>query len=275
MIVSLPLAMRAFRRAARSLLFFGVYGLYTVSFFGLVQRLVIWPLVVLLKHRRTAIMGAWFNHLARSTLFQARWLAGVRVDVRGAVPPGSFVVIMNHQSLIDIPIAYSLVGPPQPVIPTRRLYARGIPGISLLIRLGRLPLVGQTTRSRRQDVLAIARAADAVARGELSMVIFPEGHRTRDGEIGPFMSAGLRSILARAQRPVYLLVVDGFSRARTTTEALLNFADISATVRVAGPFPPPKEAEIDGFIGELRERMCAELDAARGRPGQGRAETAK
>ena len=59
-------------------------------------------------------------------------------------------------------------------------------------------------------------AADQVARGELSTLIFPEGHRTRDGEIGPFMRAGLRAILLRAQRPVYLIVVDGLWRARTT-----------------------------------------------------------
>jgi 1-acyl-sn-glycerol-3-phosphate acyltransferase len=268
--------MKALRRAARSLSFFAVYGLWTVFYFGLVQRLVIWPLAVLLPKRRTTIVGAWFNHLARSTLVMARWLAGVRVRVRGSVPPGSCVVIMNHQSLIDIPLAYAHVGPPLPVIPTRRLYARGIPGISLLIRLGRLPLVDQKPESRRMDVLAIARAADAVARGELGMVIFPEGHRTHDGEIGRFMSAGLRAILSRAQRPVYILVVDGFWRARTTTEALLRFAEISATLRVAGPFPPPPEAEIDAFIEQMYERMCAELRAAREEPpDQGRAERAK
>jgi 1-acyl-sn-glycerol-3-phosphate acyltransferase len=122
--------------------------------------------------------------------------------------------------------------------------------------------------------VAIARAAEAVARGEQSLLIYPEGHRTRDGEIGPFMRAGLRSILQRAQRPVYLLVVDGYWRARTTQDTLFHFAGTRGVLRILGPFPPPEEKDLDAYIAELRERMVQELHALRGVPAQGRAETA-
>jgi 1-acyl-sn-glycerol-3-phosphate acyltransferase len=247
------------RRATRSLLFFLVYGLYLVFFFGLVQRLLIWPLAFLLPTRRLAIVGAWFRLLANSTLALARTVGGVRLVMEGAVAPGSCVVVMNHQSLLDIPIAYSLVTRPYPLIPTRALYARGIPGVSLLLRLGGHPLVRQTHASRRRDVIAIARAAEQVAEGKLSILIFPEGHRTRDGQIGPFMKAGLRSILARANRPVYAMVVDGLWAARTTAEALLRFSGMRGQVKVLGPFPPPAPAAADAFADELRERMARAL----------------
>jgi 1-acyl-sn-glycerol-3-phosphate acyltransferase len=268
--------MNAFLRATRSLLFLAVYFLFLVVT-GFVQRFVVWPLTVLRKPRRVAIVGTWFRLMANGSIGLSRIVAGVRLDVQGSIPPGSCVAVMNHQSLLDIPIAYSLVGPPYPLIPTRALYAWGIPLISLLIRLGRLPLVHQKKETRRRDVLAIVRAVEAVEKGELSMLIFPEGHRTRDGEIGPFMKAGLRSVLERARRPVYVVVVDGFWRARTTSEAILHYAGIHGMVRVSGPFAPPAEAELDGFIDELRQRMCAELDAMRGRApvDQGRAEMAK
>lgn len=264
--------MRAALRAARSVLFFALYGLWVVLFFGPFQRLVIWPLTRIFPGRHNPIMSGWFRHLANSTLWQARVIGGVRVTVSGTMPRGSAVFVVNHQSLLDIPLVYSRVGPPYPVIPTRALYARGIPGISLLIRLARLPLVHQTRESRRQDVVAIAQVADAVARGESSTLIFPEGHRTRDGEIGPFMRAGLRAILARARQPVYLMVIDGLWRARTTADSLLHFAGMRGVLHVLGPFAAPPEEGLDGFVDELRQRMCAELDLMRGRPPQGRTE---
>ena len=266
--------MKASLRVVRGIAFFVAYSLFAVLA-GLVQRLLIWPLSVVLKRRRTAIVGAWFRLMARASIGIARVFAGVRLDVRGKVPPGSCVAVMNHQSLLDIPIAYTQVGPPYPVIPTRALYAWGIPLISLLIRLGRLPLIAQTKESRRSDLLAIAQSADEVARGTLSTLIFPEGHRSRDGEIGPFMRAGLRAILLRAQRPVYLIVVDGLWRARNAAETLFQFAGSQGKVRIEGPFATPGEEGLDAFMEELRARMCAMLDEMRGRDPQGRATTAK
>jgi 1-acyl-sn-glycerol-3-phosphate acyltransferase len=250
-------------RAARSLLFFAVYAVYLVFFFGLPQRVIIWPLTLLLPAWRNDIVGFWFRLLANTTIALARVVAGVRLARSGSVPPGSCVVLMNHQSLLDIPIAYSLVCSPHPVIPTRRLYARGIPGVSPLLRLARAPFVTQTRAGARGDVKAIAAAAEEVAAGRLSMVIYPEGHRSDDGELSPFMTAGLKVILGRARRPVYLIVVDGLWHARTTAEALFAFAGTRGKVRVVGPIPPPEKDEIDLFITAMESRMGAMLASMR------------
>ena len=254
-------------RALRSVAFLVVYALYLVFFFGLVQRLLIWPLTLLFRKRRTAIVGAWFELLANTTLGLARGLGGVRLEILGSVPPGSSVAVMNHQSLLDIPIIYSLVTRPYPLIPTRARYKWGIPGVSLLLRLARHPFVRQTSESRRRDVVAIARAAEQVAAGELSILIFPEGHRSRDGEIGPFMKAGLRTILTRAKRPVWALVVDGFWGSRTTLDSLFNFAGMNGRLRVLGPFPAPAAAGLDAFLEELRRQMVLALREMRGGAG--------
>jgi 1-acyl-sn-glycerol-3-phosphate acyltransferase len=246
-------------RAARSFLFFGVYALFLVFFFGLLQRVVIWPLALLLPARRNDIVGWWFRLLANATIGLARVFADVRLERSGSLPPGSCVVLMNHQSLLDIPIAYSMVCRPHPVIPTRKLYARGIPGISPLLRLARAPLVTHTRAGVRQDLKAIAGAAEEVAAGRLSLVIYPEGHRTHDGEISPFMTAGLKLILGRTRRPVYLIVIDGLWHARTTSEALFTFAGTRGKVKVVGPIPPPEKDEVDLFITAMESRMVATL----------------
>ena len=95
-------------------------------------------------------------------------------------------------------------------------------------------------------------AGRALERGEQSLLIFPEGHRTRDGQIGRFMRTGLRIIFSRAARPVYCIVADGMAESRTTRDALFRFADTKINATILGPLPPPAdEASIDpsAYIG--------------------------
>jgi 1-acyl-sn-glycerol-3-phosphate acyltransferase len=258
--------LRRSTRPLRSAAFFAVYFVYLICPFGLGNRLLgVWSGVRPASRRR--LVGAWFRFLADTTLGLARLLANVRLSVEGEIPREACIVVMNHQSLLDIPIAYSMVRGPYPLIPTRRLYARGIPGVSPLVRLARLPLIGQDRASARADVKALAAAANDVARGEQSLLIFPEGHRTRDGSVSPFMKSGLRVVLERAQRPVYLVVEDGLWGARSMAEAIFRFADTSGRVVVRGPFPAPAKGEIEAFVDSLEQRMKATLDALReGRP---------
>ena len=246
-------------RTARGFLFFGIYALFTIFLFGIPQRLVVWPLVVLWPARRNQIVGWWFRFLANASIAQARVLADVRIERRGSVAPGSCVVLMNHQSLLDIPIAYSMVHHPHPLIPTRKLYAHGIPGISPLLRMARAPFVTQTREGARHDVKVIAAATEEVAAGRLSMLIYPEGHRTHDGAISPFMTGGLRAILGRAARPVYLIVVDGLWHARTAADSLFTFAGSRAKVEVVGPIAPPEKHAVEPFIAEMEALMVATL----------------
>ena len=250
----------------RSGLFFLIYFLYLFLIVGAGQRLVIWPAVVLLPRRRERIVGAWLRFNARASLVLARVLAGVRVSVRGAIPPGSCVVVMNHQSVLDIAIGLSIVPRPYPLIPTRDRYRRGLPGVSPLVRLARYPLVSQKRALSRDELTDLTRAATEVARGEQSLLIYPEGHRTRDGEIGRFMRTGLRLTLSRARHPVYCIVADGMAHARTFAESFVRFAGTRVRVVILGPFDPPDDASVDAYIDMLRDRMVAALDELRATP---------
>jgi 1-acyl-sn-glycerol-3-phosphate acyltransferase len=130
------------------------------------------------------------------------------------------------------------------------------------VHLLRFPVVTQKRQNLRTELPAIAEAADATARGDNSMLMFAEGHRTRDGQIAPFMRTGLRLVLQRAKRPVYCIVADGLWHARTTFDAATGFAGATCSVRILGPFSPPSD-DIDGFINGLRDRMVATLDEMR------------
>lgn len=227
---------------------------------GLLQRLVIIPLAWATPARSARIYGPWLRLQARITLGLLRWVAGVRVEVDGRISTVPCIAIMNHQSLIDIPVGLSLIPGPLTLIPTRRRYGRGIPGISPFLRHARQPFIGQTKADRKADLAAMFEAARRVKAGETSLLIFPEGHRTRDGALLPFMPGGLQIALSRAPQPVYCVVGDGMWQIRTLKDTLLRVAGCRVRVRILGPFTPPADGDaIPAFVESLHARMAATL----------------
>ena len=252
-------------RAMQSLLFSLIYPIYLLVVMGTVQELLIRPLCALRPERRFTIMRWWLRAHARVVLGMARHLGGLRLHVRGSLPETGCIVLMNHQSLLDIPVGVSLIRGPCPLIPTRDKYTRGIPTISRLARLAGFPSLSQGARATRAEHRAMLAAADAVARGERTFLIYPEGHRSRDGELQPFMVSGLQLVLRRTQeRPLYLVVVDGLWRLRSVSDIALRLAGSIATVEIRGPYPVPRDPrDHEAFIASLRGEMLAMLDRLR------------
>lgn len=247
-------------KVARSLTFFAAAIGWLVVGVGVGTRVVLWPAITLFPRLREPLLGRYIRFHGRFYLGLARRLAGVRFNIRGQLPRGSILVVMNHQSIFDIPLLLSLMPASYPLVPTRDRYQWGIPGVSPLIRLARVPLITQRQRDIRSDLSGIEAAANALARGEATMAIYPEGHRTRNGEIGPFMLRGLRTILTRARPPVYCVIADGMWGSRTFRDTAVQMAGSRITATVLGPFEPPADpADIDDFVADLRTRMVAAL----------------
>jgi len=251
-------------RGGRTLVFLLVFLLYLIFFMGLLQRILIVPLSWCVPRSASRLFASWVRLQARITLRLLRVLGGVRVTVEGAIAPQSCIVIMNHQSIIDIPIGLALMPGPLPLIPARRRYARGIPGVSVYLRAARNPLVSQRKEDRKADLAGVLDAAARTEAGEASMLIFPEGHRTRDGEILPFMPGGLQVALSRTRVPVYCIVADGMWKSRTVQDTFVNLANVRARARVLGPFDPPADkTDIPAFVDQLRTRMIDALSDMR------------
>ncbi|MEK7824507.1 MAG: lysophospholipid acyltransferase family protein [Candidatus Eisenbacteria bacterium] len=252
-------------RATQSLLFSVIYFIYLVVVMGPVQWLVIRPLCALMPSRRPAIVRGWLRSQARLVLGLARRLGGLRLHIRGAIPEASCIVLMNHQSLLDIPVGVRLITGPHPFIPTRVRYAHGFPGVSGLVRMLGGPFLSQGDRARRAELQAMTAAADAVGRGERSFLIYPEGHRSRTGELQPFMTPGLKLVFRRAaQRPVYLVVIDGLWKLRSVADIALRLAGHTARAEVRGPYAiPPDPRDHEAFIASLRTEMLTVLEGLR------------
>ena len=96
------------------------------------------------------------------------------------------------------------------------------------------------------------------------MAIFPEGGRTRDGEIRPFKTAGLKAILGARDWKVYGVVIDGLWEAAKLPDFIRNVSSVRATIDMVGPFSYDGSKDgVDDFISNLRHEMCDKLEAIR------------
>ncbi|MSR36388.1 MAG: 1-acyl-sn-glycerol-3-phosphate acyltransferase [Gemmatimonadetes bacterium] len=225
------------------------------------QRVVVAGLGRLLPGRKLAILTWWERFLANYILWAARVVGGAHIASPPALPGREGVlVLMNHQSVLDIPLVVAALQPLHPRIITRARYSRGKPLISHMTRLYQYPVVEPRANARTQ----ITALAENARTSPVPMMIFPEGTRTRNGEIGQWKEGGLRGILGARKWMVYLLVVDGYWESARLVDFMENVSTIEGRAVALGPFDGPEPgADPERFIAEMRERMIRALASLR------------
>jgi 1-acyl-sn-glycerol-3-phosphate acyltransferase len=232
----------------------------------LVQRLVVAPWVKLRPSDRTPVLGGWIKIMAWLVTRPVGFFGGCVVPnpprlVRTG--PG-VLVVMNHQSLFDIPnMVKTVEAPGYPRIVTRERYARWIPLISHMVRLYDFPTVdpGAGAEVIRRSLDAVAEAART---SEVPLGVFPEGTRTKDGEIGRFKRGALSHILAVRTWTVYVYVTDGFWKSAKYKDFIHNVSRVRGKVEHVGTLEwTDPSANPDPFIAQIREMMVERLQAMR------------
>jgi 1-acyl-sn-glycerol-3-phosphate acyltransferase len=133
------------------------------------------------------------------TLIWVFLLSGVRVATEGRegfARTGGYIFVSNHQSMYDVPIFGGLLPRNYPKYVAKRSLAKGIPSVSLNLRVGGNALIDRD--DREQALVAIREMAEEAGRRDVSIVIFPEGTRSRVGELGDFRAGGLAAIMEAA-----------------------------------------------------------------------------
>jgi 1-acyl-sn-glycerol-3-phosphate acyltransferase len=228
---------------------------------GLYLYLVLVPAIALFPARATAWQAAFIKGMAHSLLFALR-LGGATFQRIGVIPTGGpCLIVGNHQSLVDPAVLISMVEPSIPAFVARKRYAK-VPVVGRSMRWAKCPII-DPTRDARGAVAAIAAAAAHLEHG---LLIFPEGHRTMDGEIRPFRTSGLLAILTTRRVPVYLAVSDGLWVNRRLVDVVFNVHKMQGVTEILGPFAPPEDAAaIPAFIDWLRDTMVDHLAQMRRR----------
>jgi 1-acyl-sn-glycerol-3-phosphate acyltransferase len=232
----------------------------------LVQRLVIAPLVHLIPSRRDRVLAWWQQLMANTILVPTRFIGGAKTGDIPQIPARSGdLVLMNHQSLLDIPLVVRSLRPGYPRIVTRERYASGKPLISHMVRLYQYPTVNPRATGRS----ALEGLAQETAASPVPVVIYPEGTRTRDGSLGRFKRSGLRAILPARDWRVWLVVADGYWECAKLVDFREGVSSIRGSVDFEGPLPGPGAGasadEVEAFIDKLEATMRGLLGELRAR----------
>jgi 1-acyl-sn-glycerol-3-phosphate acyltransferase len=186
-----------------------VFGMLTVSAFAMTLALFHVIGICALPFGRRAfenVMAA-----LQRTLIGVFRISGVEVVVEGRdgfAPRGGFIFVSNHQSMYDVPIFGGLLPRNYPKYVAKKELARGLPSVSLNLRHGGNALIDRDHRDQAME--AIAEMASEAERRDVSVVIFPEGTRSRAGELGDFRVGGLAAIMEAAPNlPIIPTVIDG------------------------------------------------------------------
>ena len=191
-------------------------------------------------------------------------VSGVKVRVEGLQHvdlAGSYVFISNHLSYMDTPVVLAHVP-----VQFRFLAKRGLFQIPFLgqhlSRAGHVPVPREDPRA---SVKTMQLAAEIIQQKRVSLLIFPEGGRSRDGQLRPFKEGGAY-IAIKAGVPIVPMALIG------TREVLPYGSGVVAPGQVTLRIFPPIEttgltlkdrARITDGIRELILRETAGLPGDR------------
>jgi len=235
-------------------------------------RLIVVPLVWMFPRHRAAILRRWVLFGRGFIMATLRIVGRARFDIHPRIPcQGGILIVSNHQSLLDIPVLFSCVPDGYPRMVSHARYGRGVPLVSLTMKLCGAILV-QPGRVGRAELEALRETARSAVH---PIGIFPEGHRTRDGEIRPWKRAGLETFLSAREWTVHVVVVDGLWRAARIPDFIRNIATVECRAESAGTFEYDGRGRTnhDEFIDRIHRAMCAKLSEMRSEGRHGRNET--
>jgi len=173
-------------------------------------------------------------------------------------PRTGYALVSNHQSLLDIVMIGGLLFTNFPKYVAKRELSRGIPSISLNLRWGGNALIDR--KDRIQAFRAIKEMAARAQERNVSVVIFPEGTRSRDGRLKEFKRGGTAMMLGAADRlPVVPVTISGSWR---LAEKNLFPVPFGCVVRIRFGDPIDRHPDdVDELLSTVREEIESTLEA--------------
>jgi long-chain acyl-CoA synthetase len=212
----------------------------------------------ILRGEITTDMTTSWNPLSELILLAVRICSRLFWDLRivhgERLVPDNRIIVANHQSILDV---LWLLGA-LPYRRRRRLFITGKRELSFL----RYPFFGSPVVfvDRAGNVLPSLKAAADILRSGASLIIFPEGTRTRDGSLGKFKTGAAylahhlgKEILPVTIRGTYSI----FPRGKILPRF---FSKVKGSVVVGEPVDPRGFASIQALNAHIRSVIAEQMD---------------
>lgn len=211
-----------------------------------------------------------FNRLIHLWAEVLRWLTErlllARIERRGDLPEGRFVVVSNHQSTADIVFLISALRPLNCKFVAKRELGKWIPTVSVYLQHAGSALVSR--EGSREDLQAIARLGQSLEAWNGSAVVFAEGTRSRDGRMGTYRPAGVRVLVRESGLPVLPVCIDGTHAAADLSRFATGMLGARVTIVVGEPVKlPASGAEFQEGLAAIERWTEETLKALRADAG--------
>ncbi len=176
-----------------------------------------------------------------------------RQNIRSGVP---YVMVANHQSLLDILILFRLFRHFKWV---SKIENFRVPAIGWNMRLNRyIPL----RRGDKHSIDQMMESCERALRAGNPIMMFPEGTRSVDGRLKPFKH-GAFTLAQRARVPLLPIVLEGTSNALPKRGFVLH-GHHAIRVRVLKEIPHADFAEksVETLTDEVHQLFARELESA-------------
>ena len=217
--------------------------------------IVVWFILVTVVISTSVIICSFFSRTGNGPHLLARfwansilWVARAKITVSGAEkldPNRSYIYMANHQSNADIPL---LLGR----LPVQfRWLAKA--------ELFKIPIFGQAMRgvgyisidrsNRKSAFESLKRAAQTIRNGT-SVLIFPEGTRSRDGNMLPFKKGGF-VLSVDSGVPIVPIIIRGTREIISKGHFMIRPAPI--TMQILDP------VETSGYTRKTKDALLARI----------------
>jgi 1-acyl-sn-glycerol-3-phosphate acyltransferase len=214
--------------------------------------LLIWAVTVLFDRRLVALhqftcfwasLYSWLNPVWR-----------VRIEGREKIAPDvAYVMVVNHQSLLDILVLFRLF--------THFKWVSKIENFRVVF-VGWNMSLNRYIKLRRGDkdsVEQMMQACETALAEGSSIMMFPEGTRSADGRLKPFKH-GAFTLAQRMRVPILPIVVEGTAAALPKRGFVLQGRH-AIRIRVLDAIPHARFANlsVDALTEQVRDVFAAEL----------------
>ena len=174
--------------------------------------------------------------------------------------PENFIIISNHQSLLDIPVFMKFLAGREMRFIAKDALGRHIPLVSEMLRTQEHCLIPRKAKPMEAMRYISDFGKRVIERNQIP-ILFPEGSRTRDGNVGKFFSAGFRQLTESTGLPVVVCALDGGWKLRDFRKIMTNIKYGSYRVKILKIWEPPKsKEECNKILEDSRILMQQQLE---------------
>lgn len=229
---------------------FFFYGL-TLLFFHVLQWLS-YNLGGYQTHHKVIQLMNW-------TLIQTTRFLGTtyRYSGKERLPKGTpLIIVSNHQSMYDISPLEWYLSDFHPKFISKKELGKGIPSVSYNLRKGGSALIDR--KDSRQALPEIKKLAQYIEKHKRSAVIFPEGTRSKDGNLKPFKDGGLKMLIKYSPSALIVPVTINNSWKLVKDGSFPLSLGIAVSLEVHQPISP-KDIEFEVLVDKIRTSIQSSL----------------